>query len=471
MSEQEAEERMGAFDAVMWGVESDPLLRSVIVAMIVLDQAPDMEVAHERVELMSLAVPKLRKRAIGNPLSVVAPRWETDPNFDLDYHFREQRVVDDGTLRPALEVAERMAEQDFDRHRPAWEVAIVTGLYEGKSAAIVKIHHSITDGVGGMAMAAYLFDLTREPRTDLGPMPEAPGDNVLDPKGRLTAAVEYQGRDLLSAARQLATGSVGLAKQAVSSPAAFAKDSVEFAQSTGRMLAPANEPLSPIMTERSLSVYFDWLQRPLEALKQAGKRHDATLNDAYMAAVVGGLMRYHARHDAPAKSGLRVNMPVNLRSGEDASSQGGNAWVPARFAVPTDIEDPVERIKAFHPLLYKARTEKALVLTGPVMQVLTELPTPITTSVSGGMMLGTDFAATNVPGPPIPIYMGGALIEELLTFAPKGGAAINLAFVSYDKRAIVGVNIDSKSIPDHQVMMDCLNESFDEICALGMGED
>jgi diacylglycerol O-acyltransferase len=178
-------------------------------------------------------------------------------------------------------------------------------------------------------------------------------------------------------------------------------------------------------------------------------------------------MRYHARHDTAARSGLRINMPVNLRSAED-TTQGGNAWAPARFTLPMDIENPIERIKAFRPLLYKARTEKALVLSGAVMQVLTELPTPITTAVSGGMMLGTDIAATNVPGPPIPIYMGGSLVEEVLTFAPKGGAAINFAFVSYDKRAMIGINTDNRSIPDPEVMMECINESFDEICSLGV---
>lgn len=36
------------------------------------------------------------------------------------------------------------------------------------------------------------------------------------------------------------------------------------------------------------------------------------------------------------------------------------------------------------------------------------------------MMKGTDVAATNVPGPPIPVYMAGAKVEQMLPFAPKG---------------------------------------------------
>ena len=339
-------------------------------------------------------------------------------------------------------------------------------MVDGKSAVVFKIHHSITDGVGGMAMAAFLFDLGREPRTDLGPKPDAPEENVLDPKGRLVAGVGYEGKSIVSTIQALASGSVELAKRAAGSPMEFATDAVEFAKSTGRMLAPADEPLSPVMNKRSLSVTFDYLERPLDSIKQAGKRNGGTLNDAYMAAVAGGLMRYHLRHNAVVPA-LRVNMPVNLRKPGDFSTNGGNAWVPARFAVPMTIDDPVERIKEFHPLLLQARTEKALVLTTPAMRVLTDLPTPIATSISTGMMLGTDFAATNVPGPPIKIFVAGALVEDILVFAPKGGAAINLAFFTYDKRAIVGINIDSKAIPDSEVMMECMNESFDEIAALG----
>jgi diacylglycerol O-acyltransferase len=466
MEEPEVDERMGAFDAVMWGVEGNPLLRSVIVAMMVLDQDPDMEVARERVELMSLAVPKLRQRAVGNPLSTVAPRWETDPNFDLDYHFHAVQVVDDGTLRPAIEVAERMSEHDFDRYRPAWEVVLVNGLHDGKSAVVVKIHHSITDGVGGMAMAAFLFDLGREPRTDLGPKPDAPTLDVLDPKGRLAAGIEYEGRSIVSTMQALAAGSLGLAKRAAGDPKEFSSDTIEFIKSTGRMLAPADEPLSPVMDKRSLSSTFDFLERPLEPIKQAGKRNGGSLNDAYMAAVAGGLMRYHLRHGS-AVPALRVNMPVNLRKPGDFSTTGGNAWAPARFAMPMNTDDAVERIREFHPLLLQARTEKSLVLTMPAMRILTDLPLPITTSISSGMMMGTDFAATNVPGPPVKIFIGGALVEEILVFAPKGGAAINIAFFSYDKRAIVGINMDDKAIPDSDVMMECMNESFDEIVALG----
>ena len=58
---------------VMFGVEEDPILRSVITLVLLLDQEPDEEVLRSRIDRMTRSIPKLRQRAVGNPLSL-APR-------------------------------------------------------------------------------------------------------------------------------------------------------------------------------------------------------------------------------------------------------------------------------------------------------------------------------------------------------------------------------------------------------------
>jgi diacylglycerol O-acyltransferase len=183
--------RMGAFDAVMFGVEGDPLLRSVITVVAILDREPDQDIIHDRVDRMSLATPKLRQRAIGNPLSLIPPRWETDPNFDMAYHLRWERASEKTAgLSEVLELAETISEQDFDRSRPLWEVHMVTGLSGGQAALIIKIHHAITDGMGGLAMAAALFDLERDPTAELPAKPAAPVGHVLDAKERIEQGIQ-----------------------------------------------------------------------------------------------------------------------------------------------------------------------------------------------------------------------------------------------------------------------------------------
>lgn len=68
-----ADPRMDWADAVMFGVEEDPVLRSVITLVILLDQEPNEKMVRERIERMTRLVPKLRQRAVGNPLSLAPP--------------------------------------------------------------------------------------------------------------------------------------------------------------------------------------------------------------------------------------------------------------------------------------------------------------------------------------------------------------------------------------------------------------
>lgn len=461
-------DRMGAFDAVMWGVEDDPILRSVILSMVLLDCEPDFEVLYDRVDRMTLAAVKLRQRVIGNPMSLIPPRWETDPNFDLGFHIRRYQVSPDKTLRPVLRIAEQMAEQDFDRDRPLWEMAIVSGFSGEQTAVIMKIHHAITDGVGGIAMAAALFDLTREPDMDLGPRPPEPEPDVLDAVGRVRNGVGFVTRNLVGGGLALGRGAVGLTAATVTHPKHSVEAGTDFASSASRLLAPASEPLSPLMRKRSLSTHLAVLAMPFRALKAAGKANGCTLNDAYMAAVAGAIRSYHDAHLSPADE-VRVNMPVNLRPPEGSSAEGGSAnrWVPARFPMPIAEPDPVARMRQLSPILKQARTEPALAISDTIYRVLAVLPRSVTTSITAGMMKGCDIAVTNIPGPPIELYSAGARVDLVAPFAPKAGAAINVALMTYNGQACVGVNIDTRAVPDPEALIEHLVSGFDEILALG----
>lgn len=460
------QERMGAFDAVMWNVEEDPVLRSVIVAMMVLDRAPDFDLAQDRIERMTLAVPKLRQRVVGNPVSLVPPRWELDPNFDLTYHLRWVAAPrKDSTLRPALDLAQTMAEQDFDRHRPLWEMTLMTGLPRGQAALVIKIHHAITDGMGGLAMGAAMLDLARESTVDLGDKPDAPTGEALGLSQRLSSGVSYEAKRFATTSRAAVTGLGDLALRTVKDPLGTAGDAAAFMSSAGRLLAPAGVPESPLMTGRSLSGYFDYFDAPFDEVKRAAKANGGTINDAFMTIVTRGLHAYHVRNGG-AVPGLRVNMPINLRTGtEDAN--GGNRWVPARVVLPVDVPEAGEHMKVLHPLLRRAATEPALMLSDQVYRLLVRLPTSASTALSAGLMKGTDVAATNLPGPPIPVYFAGAEVTSLLPFAPRGGAALNVAMITYNGKAEFAVNIDERAVEDPGELVADLKAALAEVVATG----
>ncbi len=254
------------------------------------------------------------------------------------------------------------------------------------------------------------------------------------------------------------------ALDAVGDPVGMVTRSLRLAGSTARLVAPATSPLSPLMADRSLSVHFAVLTFDLDQLKAASKIVGGKLNDAFVAAVLGGLDRYHRHHQTVAPH-LRMTMPINIRA-SDTEQTAGNYFVPARFCVPADILDPIARMTAVRELVEHERGEPALALTEPIAGILNRLPTSASTAVFGAMLKGTDFITSNVPGAPFPVYIAGARAEAQYPFGPMTGAATSVVLLSYLDRVHIGVNMDPAAIPDAEVYVGCLRDSFDEIAKL-----
>ena len=171
--------------------------------------------------------------------------------------------------------------------------------------------------------------------------------------------------------------------------------------------------MSPLWRGRSLSQHLSVLEFPLDALKRTARATDGTLNDVFVAAVAGGLARFHEQQGAPIDA-LRMSMPINLRSGDKGRS-AGNQFVPARFAVPTDVPDPRKRIAMIHELVRAQRDEPGLGFMDEISAAINVLGDTAATRVTGAMMKALDFVTSNVPGPPFPVYMSGARIERSST--------------------------------------------------------
>jgi diacylglycerol O-acyltransferase len=459
------EPRMSDADALMWNIEKDPLLRSTILTVMVFDRPLDRERLHRRIDRVSRLIPRLRQRVRGHTLSIAPPRWDVDPNFDLDYHLRFMRVVGAGTLREVLDIAAPMAMQGFDRARPLWEFTVIEGLDGDRTALIVKVHHAITDGVGGVKLMMAMLDLDPDAEDDrelhLPPAPDAVTTN--EPQ-RMADALAYEGRRQMGNATK-AIGSIAQqATKARRDPLGAGIEILTTAGSVARMVSPAGDPLSPLMVDRSLSVRFDTLQVPLGSMKKASKLVGGRLNDAFVGGVTGGLARYHRRMGVEVDK-LRMTMPINVRSAETATV-AGNQFAPARFPVPVAIDDPIARMNAVRELMEEQRREPALGLTDLLAGVLNRLPTTATTGIFGSMLRGVDFVTSNVPGPPIPVYLAGGLLERQIAFGPMTGAAANITLLSYLDDLNLGVNTDPLAVTEPDLLLECLADSFDEIVQL-----
>ena len=153
-----AAERMRHTDAFLWYMEDDPLLRSTILAITLLEGTPDWEYLRARMDRASRALPMFRQRVQPPPLRL-GPPWRTPaPDFDLDYHLRRIRAPQPADWRGVLDFAQTSLMAAFDRDRPLWEFTLIEGLDGGRSAFVTKLHHCLADGIAGVQIAALVVD-------------------------------------------------------------------------------------------------------------------------------------------------------------------------------------------------------------------------------------------------------------------------------------------------------------------------
>jgi diacylglycerol O-acyltransferase len=442
-------------DAFSWYMEADPMLRSTVASVIVLDHQPDVDRLLERADRACRITPGFRHKVVQAPLRLANPRWVVDEEFDLAFHARRIAAPAPGSLTDVFEYACQTAMAGFDRARALWEFTLVEGLEGGRAAVVMKMHHALTDGIGGMEMAKNLFDL--EPvAANLGPMPPVP-EAERSSSGALVR--DALGHNVQRAADIACHGLPTVLKTgtyAMRHPATALKGGIGTVGSVARTIRPINSTLSPVMQRRRLSWHYDALTVPLDALREAAHSAGMTLNDAFLAALAGGLLEYHDRHAATVRE-LRLTMPISIRRSDDPL--GGNRITLMRFKVPVGLRDPHARMRRIHELCLEARHERATAYTNAIAGALNVLPR----SYVGGMLKHVDFVASNVPGIAVPVYLAGARVAEWYAFGPTIGAALNTTLVSYDGTCYVGVNVDTGAVPDPTAMLACLRDGFEEV--------
>ena len=442
-------------DAFSWYMEADPLLRSTIVSVVVLDRQPDVDRLLERAERACRVTPGFRHKVVQAPLRLANPRWVVDENFALAFHTRRIAAPSPGSLADVFDDACHSAMTGFDRERALWEFTLVEQLQGGRAALVMKLHHALTDGIGGMEMARHLFDLEPAP-PDLGPMPPVPEPERMSSAALVRDALGHNLTRAASVAREVVPRTVRNGARALLHPAAALKRGTDTVGSVARTVRPVNSTLSPVMQARRLAWHYDALTVPLDALRRAAHAAGRTLNDAFLTAVSGGLMEYHERHDATVAE-LRLTMPISIRRPDDPV--GGNRVTLMRFKIPVGLHDADALMGRIHELCLEARREPAAAYTNAIAGVLNVLPR----SYVGGMLKHVDFVASNVPGIDVPVYLAGARVAEWYAFGPTIGAALNTTLVSYDGTCYIGINVDLGAVPDPSEMLECLRDGFEEV--------
>jgi hypothetical protein len=75
-----------------------------------------------------------------------------------------------------------------------------------------------------------------------------------------------------------------------------------------------------------------------------------------------------------------------------------------------------------------------------------------------------NLVVSNIPGPPLPLYMLGCRLEEVYPVVPLADDhAVSIGFTTVGDEAFFGVYADSESLPDADLLAAAIAESVDEL--------
>ncbi|KQH81000.1 hypothetical protein AO501_05065 [Mycobacterium gordonae] len=454
---------LSAWEALMWRTGGDYRTRSTGVMVELLDTEPDWDrlvAAHDR---FTQRVPRLRERIVEPLVSLVAPAWSPDPHFDLSYHLQRVRLPGDGSMTELHSLAAQFAARPLDPERPPWESLLVLGLSGGQAAYLFKPHHCLSDGIGLLQLLDLAHGHGREP----GPADERP---VPDP--RPTESPEGLLLNRLAGKVVNAPGgalreALHLAGQFVGDPVGTTSGAVKFAMSLRRVLSPPDAPHSPALTGSGSGYRLDTFDVVFDQLKAAGRSAGGSVNDAFLAALLGGVRRYHERLSLTIDS-MPMAIPVSLRT--DADPMGANRFAAARFVAPVGEPDPKARIAAIHEFIADARMEPALGFLDLLAPVLSRLPGIVLTRIAGEMTGLSDMQASNLGAIGRPLYLAGARVTRIYPMGPRPGIPAMVAMVTYDGTCCIAVNFDPEAVTDAAAFSACLREGFDEVLDLAKAD-
>lgn len=449
---------MSAWEALMWRAESDPRTSSTGILLEILDGEPTWGALVEAHRRTVERFPRLRERVVEPPLPLVQPAWSQSPHFDLAQHLSHQRLAKSETI---LERCEQIMRRPLESGRPPWEGILVTGLPAGRSAYLFRFHHSLTDGLGLIQLLELAHaEAPKELSSQTGSPVIRP---AVTPFSLMTRRLAQRVIEAPTHLVRRVSDGIEDARRVSTSPAESLESGLGFLASLRRMLSGPPAPGSPLLAERTLGNRFLTLDVDLDQLKRAAKAAGGSVNDAFVAGVLGGIRRFHEEHGTMVDT-LPVAMPVSLRQENDPL--GGNRFAGARIAGPLAETDPAVRIQRIREAVLSARDEPAIGFLDQLSPALTKLPTSTIVSLSAGMMSASDLQISNIRGLSHPVHLAGRRVLGTYPLGPRPGVAAMVAMITYDGTCCLGLNLDPSVFPDLGQVERCVRGGFDEVLAL-----
>lgn len=413
--------------------------------------------AHLRERLPRAAV--LRKQLHEAPFGLGHPLWSELPDVDLRRHLLRRRLPGTGGRARLDALVAKLHAELLPRERPLWQFVLVDNVEPGVVALYSKVHHALLDGQGGVALARALLDLEAKATTTRRRAKATPAEAPSRTRKRdiarsASAATVRQFANLLRAlpaTMKAATPSGGLLSSLRSS-LLFAPESV------------FNRQVGPKRSYATLSL-------PLGEAKRIARAQGASLNDVVLAVCGSALRQLLLAEGKLPRSAMVAAMPISLR--EAGNQQVDNQVSMVQCSLATDIADPIERLRAIQASTAQLK-QRVGAFKGLIPTDFPGLAAPLWAAglsrlwgrgkLAERLPALANVAISNVPGPPVPLYLAGARIRH---YHPVSivvhGLAFNITVQSYAGALEFGLTACKDVIDKPAVVAEAMAAAFNEL--------
>jgi len=378
-------------------------------------------------------LPPFRRRLLPVPLSLHHPLWLEDRDFDLDYHLRRVGVPQPGTQRELDELIGDIAGRPLDRSRPLWQMWVVEGLEGGRVAFVTKMHHAIADGSAASALLANVMSIDPEAPP---PTPQRPWRGERPPPGILLFL-----HALLAQVRLLGMLPRLLARTWRAVREVLRARSIDAIVPPRPILDAPRPSFNGALTPHRT---FATTTLSLEAARAVKNAAGVSLNDVILAVVSGAMADWMNEHGEVLDRPLVAGVPVGTDLVGAEPRLMGNRVSNLFTTLATDVPDPAARLQRIHQVTRAAKQVQATLGMDLMQQWVEYTPAPL---LKAFMRLYSrwrladrhrppiNLVVSNVPGPPMPLYVDGARLTDLYSVGPVlEGAGLNITVWSYEDR-------------------------------------
>ena len=203
----------------------------------------------------------------------------------------------------------------------------------------------------------------------------------------------------------------------------------------------------------------------------------ASLNDVVLATCSGALRRYLVARDALPDRTMVAQVPMAIRREEhhhiDLVTMPGNLLSAVGAALPVHLDGPGDQLRAVRASTRAARTLHHA-LGDDLLADLVAVPPPIVLSalVRAYRWLQLDVRmppifnaiVSNVPGPSVPLYCGGARLTHTYLLGPLlVGSGLNITVMSYVDSIDIGIVVCPDIVDDAWELADAMAPALAEL--------